>query len=513
MDLLLVYMYTYGVYLMVYCDMRRLDLFCLLLMMLGRVFFLISEKKDDTQLTQTIIVWTLQESIQQHTSADSVSNNDVSSDVSTPTRQPQETMPLHEYNSHDIQDIAVLQAAYTQTQDTQVGIALVQALSQSYRFNEALDLINVLRTKDERVIDPLLHLYVLQNSNLLSATNEQSIKILSDMVGYYQTKSLISNDDATFYAALIKLWTNDFYGAKILFEKIQSPTYTQIKNSLLEVYSNVATMRDMPLHYGTALFSLTLMKNGYFGVAKKLALQILTKDPDYILPYQILAYAHFLTHNWEPAISYALTLRDLEPSASDRYAFMIGVSYYRLGDYEQSVLYLQQVQERSLRLDTDRYLLLNYIAVNDTVNMISTWQKILGNNTIAAEDFYTYFFHVFYEPLRTDKPHIIYNTNNNLAFLYITQCFKTLGSEHSDICEYGNAWLQFVQKNYSDAETILLTLANKYDEPYIHVALGDYYKRNNNIQDAQKHYLLALWLQNDDTFSSDIQQKIYTLQP
>lgn len=91
-------------------------------------------------------------------------------------------MPLHEYNSHDIQDISILQAAYTQTQDTQVGIALVQALSQSYRFNEALDIINVLRTKDERAIDPLLHLYVLQNSNLLSATNEQSIKILSDMV-------------------------------------------------------------------------------------------------------------------------------------------------------------------------------------------------------------------------------------------------------------------------------------------------------------------------------------------
>lgn len=55
-DFLPVYTYTYSVYFMVSYGMRRLDLFCLLLMMLGWVFFLISEKKDDTQLTQAIIV-------------------------------------------------------------------------------------------------------------------------------------------------------------------------------------------------------------------------------------------------------------------------------------------------------------------------------------------------------------------------------------------------------------------------------------------------------------------------
>jgi len=92
-----------------------------------------------------------------------------------------------------------------------------------------------------------------------------------------------------------------------------------------------------------------------------LALHSLLVDKDYILPYQVLAYSNFLTHNREAAKEYFLKLADFDTANASLYKFLIGISYYRYGDYEQSILYLNQVTDAGLQTDVYRYMLLSYI--------------------------------------------------------------------------------------------------------------------------------------------------------
>ena len=99
----------------------------------------------------------------------------------------------------------------------------------------------------------------------------------------------------------------------------------------------------IPKYYEDGLVALSLLKNGYFSIAKKLALETALRDSKYILPYQILAYTHFLTNNRETATEYFLKLADFDTTNKDLYQFLIGIGYYRSKKYDQAVLYLTQV--------------------------------------------------------------------------------------------------------------------------------------------------------------------------
>jgi hypothetical protein len=71
------------------------------------------------------------------------------------------------------------------------------------------------------------------------------------------------------------------------------------------------------------LVALAALKNGYFNIARKVAITAINKNDKYILPYQILAYSHFLSNNWETAIEYFFKLADFDPNNKDMYNFLI----------------------------------------------------------------------------------------------------------------------------------------------------------------------------------------------
>lgn len=342
-------------------------------------------------------------------------------------------------NTFLLEDARILADAYAKTHDPVIGKNLVLKLVDLYQFDRALDYVQQMRKAGTDTIEPETYLYILINSSLISPTKADSISVVRDMVATYVSQGKLDTNQQLFYESLIKLWNNDFYGAKILLDKITSDKYTNIIENMRDVYAKATTMQDMPLYYGTALFSLQLLKNGYFSIASKLALEVLAKDPNYTLPYQILAYKHFITQSREPALQYLLQLRDLDPGKEDMYVFMIGVSSYWLGKYEQAALYLTQVQDPTYSLDAQRYLLLSYIAMDNTDDAINTWQKMLADPTFGKEDFYNYFSQAFYKPFAEKKLYTTYNDNTSLGFLMIKTCFDRLGKTDSDVCTYGNA--------------------------------------------------------------------------
>jgi tetratricopeptide (TPR) repeat protein len=166
-------------------------------------------------------------------------------------------------------------------------------------------------------------------------------------------------------------------------------------------------------------------------------LHALITNNDYVLPYQVLAYANFLTHNREAAKDYFLKLADFDTSNASLYKFLIGVSYYRYGDYEQSILYLNQVTDPKLQTDVYRYMLLGYIQGEDSSNMVRIRQNILGQSDLQSSDFALFFDQMFYIPFRSGKPFALYFDTPQLADLYLGKCSIFFTGSQADVCTYG----------------------------------------------------------------------------
>ncbi|MEI6775191.1 MAG: hypothetical protein WCL18_10920 [bacterium] len=173
------------------------------------------------------------------------------------------------------------------------------------------------------------------------------------------------------------------------------------------------------------------------------------KNKDYVLAYQVLAYSNFLTHNREAAKDYFLKLADFDINNAFLYKFLIGICYYRYGDYDQTILYLNQVTDPGLQVDVYRYMLLAYIQADDTTNMTRIWQNILGESNLQTSDFSLFFDQMFYIPFRSAKPFALYLDTPQLADLYLRKCSTLFSGSQADVCVYGDVGLQLAKQNLS----------------------------------------------------------------
>jgi hypothetical protein len=259
--------------------------------------------------------------------------------------------------------------------------------------------------------------------------------------------------------------------------------------------------------------ALSLLKNWYFSIAKKISLDILYKNEKYILPYQILSYSHFLTNNRETAIAYFLKLADFDQPNEEMYKFLIGISYYRNKKYESSIIYLNQVHIETIQTDVYRYLILDYINIQDSEKATSTRKKLLWQTDINENDFYGYFYNAFYKGY-TKQNNEIYKSDEQLPYFYINKCYETFSSwTNKDVCEYWDIWNQLNKNaNASMIEEKLSNLTEKYNQRYLYEILWDIQTQNNKKENAKWSYAKALTLTTDINDTSRIKEKIKWLE-
>jgi tetratricopeptide (TPR) repeat protein len=160
------------------------------------------------------------------------------------------------------------------------------------------------------------------------------------------------------------------------------------------------------------------------------------QNADYVLPYQVLAYSNFLSNNRDVAAEYFLKLANFDKMNTDRYLFLVGISYYRQGDYEQSLLYLTQVTNPQLLTDVYRYDILSYIGMNDMENAVRIRQKQLGQQDLQEADFELFFSIFFYQPYVNGQPFTLARDTSQLATFYADACSRVF-SGTTDVCVYG----------------------------------------------------------------------------
>lgn len=414
---------------------------------------------------------------------------------------------LNEYNEKQA-NIQLLKDLYDQNPDGELLHTLIDVLLAQHRFDEAYAYVQESERLYPESLDPYTHIYAAFHAPSISISQPWSIKVAEDVIEYYRNKNLISADDYLFYQAMIQLWYNDLEAARLLFQQITTPKYTPISTYIIETFATLSKQQDIPAYYAQSMISLAVMKQWYYTIAKKLATTTAIKDTNYILPYQILAHSHFMTHNRDTAIEYLLKLKDLESKQSERYTFLIWVAHYRRWDYTQAILYLNQIVDGWFVLDAYRYMFLSYLQWGSYDRANATRQKMLGNTDISKHDFYSYFYEVFYAPIRAGSNRDMYTNNPNIAQATIQQCLTILEESSHDVCDYGNAWLSLARGNMQEAKRYLDTLIEKYDEPYLLHALWDYYTMNQDSELAYQYYQKALSITNNTEEKSVISKKL-----
>lgn len=415
-------------------------------------------------------------------------------------------------NSQIFQDLNVLEYLYIKNKNPELLQPLVEKFLQYYQFDKANKYLVFLVQQEgdyfKLSMDPHQVLYALLHDSTVGLDNTNALNDIFALVQNYRARNLLTADDEMFYKGLKSLWVYDYATASAAFGKVTDPRYQDFKTSYESSLANYIKIKNPPAYYRDGLVSLTLLKNWYFSLAKRLALRALDQDQDYVLPYQVLAYANFLTHYREASKDYFLKLADFDTSNSSLYKFLIGISYYRYGDYDQSVLYLTQVTEAALQTDVYRYMLLSYIQWEDTVYMTRMWQNLLGQSDLQSSDFALFFDQIFYIPFRSARPFSLYLDNPQLVDLYLWKCSTLFSGSQADVCVYGEVWLQLAKQNLSSVGQKIISLTTTYHQSHLYHILGDYYSGLNQSAMAKQSYIKALSICDTTTEQEMLQNKI-----
>lgn len=415
-------------------------------------------------------------------------------------------------DSQIFQDLTVLEYLYTKNKNPDLLQPLVEKFLQYYQFDKANQYLALLVQEEgdyfKLKIDPRQVIYTRFHDSRVGLDSNNSLDEIFLLIQGYRARDMLTADDEMFYKGLKSLWVYDYETATVAFSKVTDPRYKDFKFSYESALANSVKVKNPPLYYKDGLVALTLLKNWYFSFAKRLALHALNTNKDYVLSYQVLAYSNFLTHNREAAKDYFLKLADFDVSNAFLYKFLIGICYYRYGDYEQSILYLNQVTDPGLQVDVYRYMLLGYVQSEDTINMIRVWQNLLGESILQPSDFSLFFDQMFYIPFRSGKPFALYSENPQLIDMYLGKCSTLFTGSQADVCMYGQVWLQLEKQNLSWMGENLLSLAEKYHQSHLYHLLGDYYTTLKQYPIAKEYYIQALSISDTMTEQSILKNKI-----
>jgi len=383
-----------------------------------------------------------------------------------------------------------LQKVFEKTQDPKIMNLIVENYLNEYQFTKAKKFIEELPDSSYLQLDPDLHLRVVFNSFPL--TSQTTISTLRELVKNYQSKNQISDEDASRYLWILALMDKNYDKFFETAKNFTSEKYKVFAAKIQSLTEEVAKQKWIPDYYLDTLMAVELFNQWFFQPSKVIAISVLTQNSNYILPYQLLGYANFFTNSRDTAIEYFKKLVDLDPNNAEKYRFLMGVSYYRWWKYEQSVVMLSLINEWSLRLDSERYLIRDYLILDQKNKLISSRGKLLGYDDLTASDFYTYFYETFYHPYADWAEFQIYAFDTGLWEKMIRVCNLLLPENERVVCEYGNIWKNIALWNFENLEQSLLSLVWKYPQSYLYHALWEYYLKQDDLETAKTYLLKAV---------------------
>lgn len=400
-------------------------------------------------------------------------------------------------------DIDVLKAVYQAKNNDEILALMIKEYSDDFQFDEAYEYLETNKHLIPNLVSRDDYLFIYANSSNLDIKQPSSIAWLQKIVAALAGANKISTSTQALYNSLI-----DFRNGNIdeMYKELNAVTDLQKKWFLQAISQDaqyVKSQKYAPSYYVRGLHALTLLQYRYVTIAQKAALDILYEDDSYILPYQILAYSHFLRKEWKKAASYTRDLLARDTDQRSMYQFLLGVIAYREGKYQEAILYFVWVDESYLRSDMYRYLILSYHELGDYKNVIINMENLLGEN-MEPSDYYSYFLMSYFEPMRYGQTYDLLESNPELATKAIQQCYSSIDTLYRSVCDIGYVGQLMYDGKADEAVKKLLVLAKKYPQGFVFEALWDYYLQQQEKSKAVKYYIQALRL------TTDVQERFHT---
>lgn len=398
-----------------------------------------------------------------------------------------------------------LQQVFEKTRDTYIMNLIVENYLNEYQFVKAKKFIENLPELYYKELKPSLNLRVAFNSFAL--TSKTTNETLTSLIQSYKSKNQISDEDWNWYLWILALMQRDYDKFFTIAGSLTSDSRKAFAAKIMWYKDQISKQMWMPEYYFDTLVALELFNQWLFQPAKVLALYSLQQNSNYILPHQILAYANFLTNSWDTSVEYLKKLADLDQNNAEKYRFLMGIAYYWAEKYEQSVTMLSTIQSDNLRLDTQRYLINDYLQLDQKNKLIASRNKLLWYENLVASDFYTYFYEVFYHPYSQWGQYQLYAFDTELANKMLRVCSMKLSDDERAVCTYGSIGRNIALWKFEWLEQYLLDLTSQYPQWYLYQALWDYYIQQWDNEKAKMYLLKAVSLINSKNKSEISQVK------
>lgn len=404
--------------------------------------------------------------------------------------------------------IVVLEQIYSQQRTQEVTQLLLDAYMLDNQFDKAKAFYNSLPDAIKSYLSNWLLFEIWINS--FSQTTETEYNSLKILLWEYQKKKVFPESKILYYQTAFDLIDRNYVQAQNEMQWLVWTKYQDFVVAIQSAFNQYLSLKDVPEYYQDWLVAYQLMNQGFLAWAKKMAIRLVNEHPDYILPHQILANADFIMWKRDSASRYFTDLLLLDRQEKSSYLYYLWICYYHLWDYSNAVLYLSQITDSKILLDSDRYLILSYIALGETDRIFVWWQRLLWYPSIKASDFYSFFEEAFWKPYRKWGESYYMKQNMKLVQDYLSVCSLSLKWDNVQVCTYGQLWLYAIQNTplTEDMQLELARLARKYAKVELFQLLWDSAVRKWESEEATAQYMRALWLTTSTEEMNFLKQKI-----
>lgn len=405
--------------------------------------------------------------------------------------------------------IEVLEQLFAEQAKSELANLLLEAYQLDKQFDTAKKFYLSLNEEMKADLDQTLDFKLgIQTFSQTSDTEYRNLKALLEQK--YEQK-LFSSLERKYYAIAFALADQRYDAVKAGIQELYGTKYQDFARGIQSAFDQYANLKDVPAYYQDALLAYQLMNEGFLALSKKMALSLVNQYPNYILPYQILANVDFSMGKRSSAARYFSQLLELDYQEKNLYLYHLGACYYRLEKYSDAVLYLAQITDPSILLDSDRYLILSYLALGEEERVFSGWQRLLGYRSIKKSDFYSFFEEALRKSYRLWKSSPYLKKNEKLVQSYLLACSKKLSWSDAEVCQYGELGLAAQQGKISDLEVQVSRLARKYPKSEFFLLLAQLAEEKWDEKEATASLMRALSLTKSAEEKAYLKEQILKL--
>lgn len=330
---------------------------------------------------------------------------------------------------------------------------------------------------------------LLQETKLKSAGTAEEIGLIFQETDNMMQKETNFRDELQLLRCISKVYLRDTEAINTTC----SPD-TKFGKTVIDQKNLFLTFKDSNTSYLTAMFSKTLMEEGYYSLAQYMLEPVVMTSNNYRDAYTLLGFSYLMQNKLELAKDSLNSAYRLDTTRSD-IQYMLGMVYEQLGDSENALRYYtvalgnQYPKQDELRAK----LASLHVQKQEYDKAMLHFTKLLETN-VSSPEYFTTPVWIYLEILKDPLSAISYAKKARAMFPDSPITINLLG------------WAYLEQGDLEQAKTLLDLAVMKdgnYAPPYLN--LGLYYEKKGDVNQAETYYSLAI--QKDRSGSISIRAK------